>query len=531
LIFVCLWSVQLDNLSSIEVKHPCRFSLSPIWKLQRHYYDSLGVEAWTEHVPFYITSNPVIAAQYARSMLSFCQDWLLNNPEQVDQTFYIIELGTGTGQFSYYVLQALVELKRKWGLDHVNLCYVMTDFTSNNLNYWDNHPSLKCYIDMGVLDFAVFDMEQDAYIKLTHQNVTLSKNSLLTPLMVVGNYLFDSVLIDVFHIKNGEIKETLVEMVAPSDFDCEKNIPWDKVQLNYSDSEIAENYYQDAVFDSILQSYKDCLDDTYLHFPIAGLRCLNNLSALSNGKLLLFTSDKGYTQQSELDDISPPELDSHGSFSLMVNYNAFDKYFQKNEGWASMQEPFDAFVTGVFGMGVSLNELPNFSRSLKDVFDHYCPGHYYHLYDHFVKSVDSASLETIGSMLAFSHWDPAILDLAADRISDLMDSSDQDVLNYLESHMGQLADNFYFVPGADDTLFSIAVFLQEAENFEEAIIYYLRSLELFGENGELYFNLGYCHFMQERYDKALYYFEKSLTYTPGSSELKGYIANCRVNLR
>ncbi len=485
----------MGNCSHMAInKHPCRFSLSPIWDLQRHYYDSLGIDAWSEHVPFYITSNPVIAAQYARAMLAFCQDWLVQNPDQADQTFYIIELGTGTGQFSYYVLQALLELKQKWNLNAVNFCYVMTDFTANNIKYWGSHPNLKHYIDLGVLDFSVFDMEKDTYIKLTHQNVTLSENSLITPLMVVGNYLFDTVLIDVFHIDHNTIKETLVDVILPDDVKSESQIPWDKVKLEYTDSDIAENYYQDAVFDNILQSYKGCLNDTYLHFPVAGLRCINNLAALSGGKLLLFSSDKGYVQQDELDNIEPPELDFHGSFSLMVNYHAFAKYFELKNGWAFLQDPFDSFATGVFGMGVELNSMPNLSRSLSDMFDHYCPGHYYHLYDHFVDSVGSASLESIASLLALSHWDPAILDLASDRISDLIDKADADVLRYLESNMGKIADNFYFVPGADDTIFSIAVFLQEVGSYADAIVFYLRSLDLFKENGEVYFNLGYCHF-------------------------------------
>ena len=126
----------------------------------------------------------------------------------------MVELGTGTGQFSYYLLKALFELKETWGdsVENINFCYVMTDFTENNIDYWKQHAALRPFIDRGCLDFAVFDTEADTYIKLLKNNVTISAQSLHTPLVVIANYLFDSVFIDVFHIENKAINETQVKL-------------------------------------------------------------------------------------------------------------------------------------------------------------------------------------------------------------------------------------------------------------------------------------------------------------------------------
>ncbi len=509
-----------------------RFSDSLIWSMQRQYYDNVGIDAWADQVPFYITSNPLIAAQYAKIVLSFCLDCLKHNPDWVGETFYLVELGTGTGQFSYYVLKYLTEYQKKWGAEHVQICYIMTDFTSNNVSYWKKHQALEPYVSSGMLDFALFDLEKDEFIKLENRGVTLVDNSVVTPLIVFGNYLFDSVLIDVFNVSNQAILETRVSVRAKDDTAVVNSTDADikDIKLVYENKDIAKNYYQHAVIDAVLNNYVTDLDDTYLHFPIAGLKCLDALSKLSSGKLLLLSSDKGYVSTEELNDIDPPELDVHGSFSLMVNYHAIAEYFRVQGGWARMQEPFDSFATGVFCMGIDTKDLPTMTRSVDDMLDHYCPGHYYHLFDHFEDTVATSGLESIASMMALSHWDPAILDTASDRLSDLVDDADQDVLDYLNRNMKKMADNFYYVPGVSDSLFSIAVYYQEVGFYKEAIKLYLRSAEYFEESYELYFNLGYCHLEAGEPKQALDYFYKAREFNTHSKELVGYIRDCQQSL-
>ena len=229
---------------------------------------------------FYITSNLLIAAQYAKIVLSFCLDCLKQNPDWAGETFYLVELGTGTGQFSYYVLKYLNEYKKKWGAEHVQICYVMTDFTSNNVTYWKQHRALEPYLSSGMLDFALFDLEQDRFIKLENRGVTLADNSVVTPLIVFGNYLFDSVLIDVFNVSNHVMRETCVSVRSKDDTPINSSIGTDikDIKLVYENKDIAKNYYQHDVMDEVLNNYAKELDDTYLHFPIAGLRCLDVLS-------------------------------------------------------------------------------------------------------------------------------------------------------------------------------------------------------------------------------------------------------------
>ena len=66
-------------------------------------------------------------------------------PLDVNEPLYIIELGAGSGKFSFFMLKALDELKSICDFPMNKIVYIMTDFTENNFNFWSDHPSLKVF--------------------------------------------------------------------------------------------------------------------------------------------------------------------------------------------------------------------------------------------------------------------------------------------------------------------------------------------------------------------------------------------------
>lgn len=507
----------------MQVQSPVPFSQSMVWRAQREYYDTQGVEAWSEQVPFYVTSNPYIADQYAKILLRFFQDTLEQSPSSKNHPFYVIELGAGTGQFGFYTLKRLLELQKSWQLHDLTIRYVLTDFTPNNLEYWNSHPAFQSMIRQGDIDFALFDIEQDTTINLMHSGDAIGPWSLHNPISVVANYLFDSVVSDVFRVKDGTLEESLVHISIGRRFINNQKVQWEKAKLSYTNRPAARSYYDHPQFDKILRQYQTALSDSYVQFPVGALRGIEALSRLSEGRLLLVSSDKGHVSLSELDELDQPELTFHGSFSTMVNYHAIAEFFNLNKGASYLQELFDAFATGVFSLGFDLNHYPRLRSTLSDTVGSLAAGHYYHLYDHFVSSVDEATLETIGSMMTLSKWDPAIFELASSRISDLLADADDDVVGYIASGVQRIAENYYHVPGSNDVLFELGVFHQENENFLAAIALYEGSMMYFDEGYEVLFNLGYCHYELDNREQSLSFFEKAKKYHSHLNEINHYI--------
>jgi hypothetical protein len=119
------------------------------------------------------------------------------------EPLYIIELGAGSGKFSYFMLKALEEMCAVCDFPFEKIVYVMTDFTEKNFTFWMNHQSLKRYFDAGRLDAGIFDAVNDTEIKLSRAGITLGPGSCKNPICIVANYLFDTLYHDIFQVNFG----------------------------------------------------------------------------------------------------------------------------------------------------------------------------------------------------------------------------------------------------------------------------------------------------------------------------------------
>lgn len=516
------------SAQSVIIDNKVRFSQSTIWNAQREYYDKQGIEAWTGDVPFYITSNAHIGGTYAALVIRFIQDWLRREPAAIDHTFYVIELGTGSGQFSYYFLRQFERLRDSLQLSHIKFRYVMSDFTEANINFWKAHKGLNTFVDKGMLDFAIFDVEHDSQVHLIKSGEVISPMSLVNPLTVFANYLFDSVVSDVFNVEQHTLYESLVTMRTPKQNMSEgRPISWEKVNVEYKDVPMTEAYYEDTNFNNVLHSYERDLESGAFFFPIGSLQVIRQLCALSNNKLLLLTSDKGHIDLSELEEESHPELDFHGSFSVMVNYDAIGRYFEELGGDFYMQCPRDAIVTAAFLLGAEISELTEFQFALDQSVSEFSPADYFNIYENIEKEPENYNIDTLASALSLSRWDPGLYDDVTERISDCIDSADHDLIEYLKRYLHRVAENYYHMPGSNDTIFEVGTFFQEVSEFETALEYFEKSRDYFPSSWELEFNCGYCCYQLEDFAAAITYLEKAMAHNPKSSETKKLLKDAR----
>jgi len=204
------------------------FSQSSLWDSVRHFYSEKGPAAWQEGlVPSHITSNCFIANNYASLLLSFMYDSKNSrkNEDEVDEPVYIFEIGAGHGKFGYLVIKKILEQQANspelYG--ELKFVYVMTDFAFSNIKFWHNHPKLKEFVAMGLMDFALFDCEHDTDVTLFHSQRKISFKSLKNDVVVIGNYIFDSLRCEHFRLREGILEEGLITVVVPNEA-AEKNL-------------------------------------------------------------------------------------------------------------------------------------------------------------------------------------------------------------------------------------------------------------------------------------------------------------------
>src|SRR3990167_1525443 len=480
-----------------------RFSASRLWRDQKKYYDEKGIDAWEDDVPFYITSNPFIARAYAETAISFMQDWLQQEKNNAvgAEPFYILELGSGTGQFSFYFLKSFLEIQKTLQLEHIRIRYVMSDVTSKSFDFWEKHAAFQPYLVAGILDFAVLDLYDANNILLHRAQKNLA--DIKHPLIIIANYLFDSIATDVFTVEDGKLYESKVTVKMPEGAENLK-----KAKVSYREFPIKDNYYHNK-FDTLLFAYEKKLIDTHFQFPIASLQALNQLKSLSQNRFLLLTSDKGCARIEELDHSDYPELDFHGSFSVMMNYHALGEFVKQHNGDFYVQAFREHIVSGVYAFGFTIAHFPQTQWRIKQMIHGFSPTDYFILYESFIARYKKFTLEETSSYLNLSNWDPYLFSELEGKLCDLAGEGEADVVSYLAEHMHLIADNFYYLPSAEDVFFSIGVFFQNIGRFFDAMKYYERSVQFFGEDDITLYNMGMCAHSLGDKNKAVAFLESA----------------------
>jgi SAM-dependent MidA family methyltransferase len=198
------------------LESPRPFSQSHIWQLQRDYFSQNGIEAWRSgDVTHYVSSNPVMGKTYAELVLAFLRVLALQG--QATETVYLLELGAGHGRLCYHFFKHFETFYEQSAFPLPPFCYVLSDFTEANLEFWQDHPRLQPYISKGWLDFALFDAQDGAVLNLQRAEISLQAQSLAQPLIVIGNYFFDTIPQELFCIEAQHVSSCLLSLNTEGD--------------------------------------------------------------------------------------------------------------------------------------------------------------------------------------------------------------------------------------------------------------------------------------------------------------------------
>lgn len=501
-------TVQRDSLSKCD-----------LWRAQRAFFEQQGIEAWRGKVPFYITSNPYLAGAYANLIMRFMQDHRARNPAARPTPFYIVELGAGSGAFSFYLLKRLLELQNEWFMFEEKFVYVMTDLSEKNIAFWKTHPGFQPFLEQKVLDFAMFDLEKSDAIVLPDGPLDTGDK----PLIVLANYIFDSAPCDLFRLRQGKLEEWCVSGAAALPDPALEQTFFKAEELDseafYRDTPLP--HFQQPELDKVLAYYQEQAPNTHILFPSCALDCLERLRKRSP-EMLMLLADKG-TLTRELDEA--PAFAIHGGcFSSMVDLHALGVY-AKNTGGEAFHHPSEGITLSAFSIGRSLRDLPETRRALAQSLAIFNPGHIYEVFNYFVETKPRARLETVTALLELTYWDPVVFEQFFDVIMASLPFAARNGINRIADNVHRIAGNIYHLPGKPDIFSLLGNFLQEIKRQPEALHYYGLSLAAAGEVDHVYYNMGLCHYALQSYDLAIGMFNQALRITPGYILAKGWIAH------
>lgn len=471
------------ELALLETDVPLSQSL--IWRLQRDFYAQRGLKAWNEDlVPSYITNNPFIAEIYAGIVAAFLQDCMSHSsaPLSAENSLRILELGAGTGKFSYLFLRKLTALLQRNNIPSQLVRYCMTDTAEKLVAEWRENIYLKEFVSSGILEFEVFQAGQQSQLK--HNG----------PLVVVANYVFDSLPQDGFSIESGVLHEILVTTSSMTSGEIQS---LKDLRFSYRNSAIASQHYPDKDWNDILEQYRSRLSTATVLFPATALQTLRQLSDSSDGRMLVLAADKGFTHEEDL-ALAPrePSLDFHGGgrcFSQQVNFDAIGKYFRGNGG--------DALVPAKHFTNLNLcafiqhnpgEEFPATHRVYQQTSDAFGPDDLFAIMSWLNAHLEEISLPQALALLRLTRWDtialtrlfPVIAKHARNANAERSDLRNA-VLNTWENHYPLNKDENILA-------FYSGVILLELRFFQEAYAMFRKSQQLYSPSAATSYNLGLC---------------------------------------
>lgn len=503
------------------------FSQSMLWGLGRGFYEKTGPSAWASGVvPYYITSNPFIAHAYAQLVLAYLSDCLSAGGGQVDpaQPIYLVELAAGHGKFSFFFLQELQELKAASPLRDLDIRYVMADLAQSNLAAWDAQPLFEPFRACGLLDSALFDLEHPGELRLRSSGTVLRPGELRNPLIVFANYIFDTVVNDLFRIEGGKVQEGLVSLRCPAGESLDLTSPALLSQLaaDYSYRPLdSAPYPHEPILGALLEEYRGALADTDLLIPSAALRCVRWLSGLSNGRLLLVASDKGFTHLDEMFFSRGDHVQYHGSFSCMVNFHAIGRFVAQLGGTALLgSKRHLSLKTAAFVLGLPEARLPVTRHAFTEHAERLGPCDYYRLISS--HRTAGASIEPILALLYLSRFDPDVFCQQSGALVQLAGSLSGPLRDELLSIMKRIRARHY--PIGCDLPFELSRVYLALGRPREALRCCQDSLRIYGEHAITWCNAGICHACNEEPEEALRCLRRALDLEPDHATARAWLA-------
>lgn len=473
--------INTSNLASEQTFLP--LSQSELLQDQTQYYKAMGVDAWNHKLPFQATNNNFAAYTYARLFIALVKDRVLQSDYQPGSPFYVLEIGAGIGSLAYRFRKQFEELKTiDPVLADVNLIYILSDVAQKNIDFWHDHPQLVPLFEQGKLESAYLDLLADQPIRLIQSGDVLNEELLNNPLMVISNYVFDTLPQDVYRITQGKLQLGMLAKDAVLSLPRGNNVPLylDNLgkQFLYKEVDISEDISFESQSDRateiglrVLSSYQAKFSEIGFSFPSQGITALVKLKQRINAPMVWLIADKAL-KESDLFDSNgyQPSLVRHDhTWSLEVNLDSISRAAIELDGRCIVQTMNTTAITqAVIFFGIKPKLLPHFEIQLRETFHNQSLGHS----NQVINSLRKASPPNYPEFIA--HWQQSQFDLVLFNdywpvLKPNINQANQHFYPELWSALSILVDYYFAHPGEEVALLSIAECYMAAELWLQGI--------------------------------------------------------------
>lgn len=492
------------GISNFKIEAQTPFSESMIWQLNRDFYQEKGISAWSDDiVPHHMTSSATVGKTYAELIFALLKD--LSSKGSDTDIVYLLELGAGHGRLAFHILKHLQKLIDSFKEQLPRYCYVLSDMVEDNLSFFHDHPQLQSYFQQGVLDLSYFDAFTSEKLELRKAKITIEPKSLQRPIVAIANYFFDSIPNELFFIQNREVSSCSVAINSredPQGMNTERLIK--NMELTYFRSATHAPIYEEPLLNEILEDYRNLLAKGYLFFPEIAMKCLQHLENLSTVGLVLLTMDKGFHELQDLKDKPEPEIITHGSFSMWVNYHALGIYCKKQGG--SILFPSSSNFHLEIGCLLFLSESETYYQTeaaYQQFVNNFGPDDFNSIKQFTYANLSRLRTKDLIALYRLSAYDSTFFTKLLPRLKQTCRSVTVNERTRLAQTMDYVWDMYFDINESLDLAYEMGGLFYDLGYYAKALVYFHHSIDSFGLKADTYYNQILCYY-QLRQDKLFF---------------------------
>jgi hypothetical protein len=498
-----------------------RLSRSVLWSRQQQFYEEQGASAFfSGAVPSHVTTSAAIAAGYARVIRGLQQDCFRQGDPQAP--LYVVELGAGSARLAWKLLGKLEALEQIAPTGGPPVRYILTDVAESNLRASMAHPLLRPLIASGRIDFALRDAGASGPLELLASGERLEPGTLRNPLVVLGNYLFDSLEHDFFRVEGGVLQEGRLQPTPAGGENVDALTFLLRNSMTVGFRPVQGEAYEEPECNRLLEGYRQRLEGATFPFPIGAFRCMEALSQLAQGRWLLLAADKGYFSEEELRTERRPRIAWHeGCVSFMLNFHAMGSWVEGRGGfWLRGSEVPSRLNVAAWILGLPPEAVPTTRLAFHEAIRALPPMERHALVNTLSGSIESQGPEQLLTLLRLSEWEPELIFRLGAQLPGLLRSVPASLRKEFLHAFEQIWRNDYPLRDKEDLAVRLAPLLRQLGYPAEAVDYLERSTALYGERTEALYELGVSLEALGRHSEAREAFEKVLAREPAHARAR-----------
>lgn len=483
-----------------------RFCDSPLWALQRRYFEHRGVLARSEgDVSRETRGNPSVARSYAEVVLSYVRDLARSAALDSAEPLYVVEFGAGCGRFAHHFLSEFLPML-KASLVDAPVCYVMTDLVQATVDAWLVQPKLRRHMLEGTLELARFDAERDDRIRLEHGGRTLAPGTLRNPVVVIANHFFGSIPQDLFVLEDGTIREGWMRLEqadgAPLDPQQVSDAhPFGGVQMSYEARAPAGLPLLDPRWRALLEEEARGGRHGAVLLPRQAFGALARVRALHNrGGMLLLATDRGVdatlTAGSDV-----PGFEVHGGVSLPVDLSVLGQALgaEGREVWLGGQPGAFTFLAAAVGNDADLSET---DRSVRDHLIERSPSDFQTLTASLRAAGEFLDPEEVLELVRLGRWDDGLFSSCLPELRRRIATAPSRLQAQWSAALDTLWDRHLPLREARDLAFELGTVAARMEYWAQAARLFQLSVDVHGPHPSSLHNLAMAWWQLARHDVA-----------------------------